>query len=270
MQHHIQRLIPRHVLETQSQITIHTIRSNNIEICEICNYLQQRTNFHILEIQRQFFTPITWTLRQFVRVNTQGMQLHDQLVVTLISRMLPFTARCNGQANTIACLRSSNPLNRRAKISHIKSFLQSSGQRRFQQINHQILPLRLDIHADLTIGQLHHDTTAVVFTATEIDTTQWQHIGTAVFREYALFCIGSGRQWRRSQSNQQGFPAHICTVGRGLLQIDDHARALATLYHLGRTQITTIEVLYLTRDFTGYSRQIQGNARRALHHEPRR
>ena len=129
LQDDIQRLIPGNVLQTQSQAPSDAVGSDDIEAGEIGNHLQQRPDFHILEIQRQFFSPVARALRQFVRVRAHGMQLDHQLIVTLVGGVLPLPACGNHQPDLVSRLCGSNALHGRAEIRHVKTLAQRRWQR---------------------------------------------------------------------------------------------------------------------------------------------
>lgn len=71
-QHQIQRLVPWNILKAQSDATLHGIAGNQVDTGIVSQHLQHRAHFHILEVQRQWFTLIRHCRRQ--RERQQGCQ----------------------------------------------------------------------------------------------------------------------------------------------------------------------------------------------------
>ena len=61
-QNRVERLIPRHILQTKGDIATDGIAGNQVQVSKISDQLQYGTNINILEIQRQFFTGIGETV----------------------------------------------------------------------------------------------------------------------------------------------------------------------------------------------------------------
>ena len=51
LQDDVQRLIPRHILQSKRQIAADSVTRNDIQISEIRNNLQDRAHFNVLEIE---------------------------------------------------------------------------------------------------------------------------------------------------------------------------------------------------------------------------
>ncbi|MNZ35865.1 hypothetical protein D3C78_532720 [compost metagenome] len=71
-QHQVQRLVPWHILQAQGDATLHGIAGDQVDASIVSQHLQHRAHFHILEVQRQWFTLIRRRRRQ--RDRQQGCQ----------------------------------------------------------------------------------------------------------------------------------------------------------------------------------------------------
>ena len=52
LQNDVERLIPRHILQTQGHRAGHRVRGHDVEVGEVGNHLQQGTHFNVLEVKR--------------------------------------------------------------------------------------------------------------------------------------------------------------------------------------------------------------------------
>ena len=145
--------------------------------------MQQRANFDILKIERQFFTCVAGALRQFVGVHFLLAHFKHKLAVALVGAVLPGTARLDDHAHLVTRLESRHRLNWRTEIGNVEFAAQAFGQRGFEKLDHQRLPLLANIDADLVIGKVHHDASSAVGPAPKINILEWQHIAIAAFSE---------------------------------------------------------------------------------------
>ncbi|MNG03722.1 hypothetical protein D3C84_868130 [compost metagenome] len=57
-QHQVQRVIPGHILQTQSHLALHRITGHQVDPGKVGQHLQHRAYLDILEIQRQRLTAV--------------------------------------------------------------------------------------------------------------------------------------------------------------------------------------------------------------------
>ena len=103
LQHQIQGLIPRHILQTQSDIAAHSVTGHKIEVGKICDQLQNRTHIDILEIQGQLFPAVgkTLSLALFNIIFSERLDAQRKLVIRLISQVIVKARRLDHYAGLI-------------------------------------------------------------------------------------------------------------------------------------------------------------------------
>ncbi len=184
LQNNVQCLVPRYILKPQSHRTCHGVRRDDVEICEVSDDLQQRTNFNILEIERQFLAVVPWTLCQLARINFHRFNFNYKLIISLVSTVNPIAFGFNHHAHTITSLERRDILNRRTKISDIQTTTHTLRQGGFHEFNHQGLPLLANVHTHLVVRQCDNDPACTFITPTEIQIFQRQGIATSIFSKH--------------------------------------------------------------------------------------
>ena len=179
----VECLIPWNVFEPQRQSPSHSVRCHDVEVGEIRDDLQQRTDFDILEIKRQLFPVITSALRQFCRIDLACANLDDKLVFTLVSAVFPIAFGFDGHANAVTSLLRRHQLHRSCEIGHVDSAAQPLRQCRLGKFDHQVLSYLFDIDPDLVIGQVDNDAPTALGSKTKIDILQRDHIAIPIFRK---------------------------------------------------------------------------------------
>ena len=180
----VERLVPWDVLQAQGHSTVDRIRGDDVEVGEIGNHLQQRAHFDVLEIERELLAAVSRALRQFRRIHLERLDLQHELLITLVSTMHPGAARLNHHAHAVAGLEGRDGLHRRAEVGHVEAPAQAFRQARFQELDHHILALHPYVHADLVIGQCHHNAAGTVYTTAKIKILDGKTVAVAVFREH--------------------------------------------------------------------------------------
>src|SRR5690606_12115290 len=110
-----QRLVPRNVLQTQRDIALYGITRYQIQISEVCNQLQNRTNVDILEVQRQLLSRIGEMLRiALLDIGfAKRLDADSQLVVGLVRQIVVSPARLDRNACAIGLTARIDKLDRR-------------------------------------------------------------------------------------------------------------------------------------------------------------
>ena len=124
----LQRLIPRNIFQAQRESARHGVRSDDIEVGEISNHLQQRTHFDVLEVQREFLPRESRSLGQLAGINFLLPHFNDKLCVTLVGVMFPIPSRLNAHPHMLAMLRSRHCLHGGTKVNNIQLAAQSFWQ----------------------------------------------------------------------------------------------------------------------------------------------
>ena len=124
-----------------------------------------------------------------------------------------------------------------------------------------------DIDTQLVAGQVDDHASRVVHAAAEIDVAQRLRVVAAAFGK----CRGRWRGRRggrhRIERNQQGTTLHLGTVGRGLVEVQDHARAITGLDHIGSAEVASVDLDRVALQPADHVRKVQRDARRRLHRE---
>ena len=121
-QNQLQSLVPRHILQTQSNTAIHRIGSHQIQTGEVCNQLQHRADINVLEIERELLAGILkciFTLTISIGLGHR-LNVDTELRVRLVRQILPGSSRNNfNQRTTIGGL-GFNHGHRRGKVRYIQ------------------------------------------------------------------------------------------------------------------------------------------------------
>ena len=224
----LKSLVPRHILQTQSQGTCHRIRGDDIEVGEVRDDLQQRAHFNILEIERQLFAAVARALRQLAGVDLFLAHFHHELIVALVCAVLPVTHRVNAHPNTIALLSGRYRLHRRTEIPHIELLAQIFRQSCTQEVHRQALALLPQIHPHLAAAKADYNPAGAIATTAKVDTANRSGIrGCRLVLEHrshdrSRSCSGC-RGTCGIKQDQQRFALALQAIGRSRLQIQYQA-----------------------------------------------
>jgi hypothetical protein len=162
-------------------------------------------------------------------------------------------------------------LHRGAEVGHVELAAQALGQTGLEELDHQVLALLADVHAHLAAGKVDHHAAGAVGATAEVNVAQWQGLDVAAFRERTHRHGGRRlRIDRRIQRHQHRIALQFGTVGGGLPQTQDHARAVRRLDDLGSEQVAMLQLDRAARQFAAHAREVERNAGRRLDHETRR
>lgn len=97
LQNKIQCLVPRYILQAQSNTALHCIAGHKIKVGKIRNQLKHGADINILKIERQLFTSIrkALSLTLFNIILAQRFYINSQLIVSLESQVIIETCRLN-------------------------------------------------------------------------------------------------------------------------------------------------------------------------------
>ena len=178
VQHDLQRLVPRHVFQTQGQGACHAVAGNDVQVGEVSKDLQQRAHVDVLEIERQAFAAVARARDQLVRVVLGRADFHHELRVGLIRAVLPVTTRLNHQAGTGTAIGSTHGLHGRTEVAHVIATAQRLRQRRANKVDHKILALLGDVDRRVGRRQVDHHTAGQIIATAEINVAHGRTLGT--------------------------------------------------------------------------------------------
>ena len=266
----VQRLVPGHILQAQGDRTRHRVGGHDVEVREVGDDLQQRTDFDVLEVQRQLLPGVARALAELVGIHALLAHLQHELVVALVRGMLPVARRRHHHAHAVTRLRGGHRLHRRAEVGHIQAAAQALGQGTLQELHHEARALLADVDTDLVVRQLDDDTPRIARAAAEVDVAQRADVQVAALGKMRRR-IGLGRhRFGTLHDHQQAVALDARLERRRLLEVDHHPRAFARLNHGGRTEIAFVDVNGAAPHGIGHARKVQGDARGRLHSEARR
>ena len=242
LQNDVQRLIPRHILQSQGYRAGHGIGGDDVEVRKVGNHLQQRTNLDVLEVERELLPAVTRPLSQFGRVDFQRLDFNHELLVALVSTVDPLASGLNHHAYAVTCLECRHRLHRRREISHIQAPAHALGQARLHELNNQGLPLLANIDTNLVIGQTHNNAPRAFLSATEIHVLERQIIAIAALGKNRRHGCRRRATRHRFKHDQQGLALQLRFIRRCLLEIENDTRALTHLHHIDGAQIALIDL----------------------------
>src|SRR5581483_7580047 len=103
------------------------------------------------------------------RILLDGLHFQDELVLRLVSRMLPQAFRLDHHARIAALVEEIHSRYGRAEVADVESALEIARHRRAQEIHDQLRALLADIDARRAVRQVHDDATLAVLAAPEVD-----------------------------------------------------------------------------------------------------
>ena len=167
LQNELERLIPGHILQSQRNTPRDRVTGNQVQIGKIGDQLQDRTNFDVLEIQRELFAAEfenVFPLRNFLF--GEGRHFHRELIVGLIGEVVVVASGCNGNADVIALLNGVNHSHGRCEVGDIKPAPEIGRKLGIADLDADLAAITFDVDGRLGIGQLdHHAATAVLATS---------------------------------------------------------------------------------------------------------
>ncbi len=171
LEHQIQRLVPRHVLQAQGDAALNGVAGDQIEVGEISDQLQHRTYVDVLEVQRQFLAGVD----QFLRIAAllifvgQGTHADGQLVIGLVRGVIKRTGRLDGDAGLVTCGAGIDELHRGREILHVQAHAQRFRQLRFGEVNADLAPLLLNVGRNAGVAQFDDDVAFTQLSTLEVD-----------------------------------------------------------------------------------------------------
>ncbi len=134
-----------------------------------------------------------------------------------------------------------------------------------QEFDDQILTLLAKVDSDLIVWQAYYQTPRTVAAAAKIDILQWLYIMAAIFREHgAGIDRGCSRCGHRIQGHQKNFALKVSPIGCSRLQIQHHTRPVASLNHIGRFQVSLVDIDKSAASCITDALEVQRNASRRL------
>lgn len=123
LQHQVQRLVPRHVLQAQGDIALHGIRGHQVQVGEVGDQLQYRTHVDVLEVQRQFLTGIgeIVLLAPLGVFGGHRLDADGQAIVGLVDQIVVEPARLDGDAGTVGLRAGVDELHRRGEVLDVQA-----------------------------------------------------------------------------------------------------------------------------------------------------
>src|SRR5207237_5741254 len=116
-QHDVESLVPRTVLQTQGHVAGYRVADDDVLATRIGEQLQNGAGIDLLEVECQALTGI----RRLVVLSGGSLvlrlDLHDVLVIGLISELLVVAARVDGQPGPGADARGIERADRRAEVA---------------------------------------------------------------------------------------------------------------------------------------------------------
>jgi hypothetical protein len=153
LQDDVQGLIPGHILQAQGDVAGHGVAGHDVEVGEVGDHLQQGAHFDVLEVQRQLLALVAGALDRLVRIHAHRPDLQHELVVGLVGTVLPGTGGMHHHPHPVTALGGRDALHRRAEVGHVQLAAQVLRQGRLQEVDHQVLALLAQVHANLCAGQ---------------------------------------------------------------------------------------------------------------------
>ncbi len=134
-----------------------------------------------------------------------------------------------------------------------------------QKFDYQILTLLTKVDSDLIVWQAYHQTPRTVAATTKIDILQRLHITAAILRKHGAGTDrGCCRCGHRVQGHQKNFALKVSPIGCSRLQIQHHTRPVASLNHIGRLQVSLVDIDKIAASRITDALEVQRNARRRL------
>ena len=205
-------------------------------------------------------------LREFARVNLEGLDVNHQLGLGLVGGVFPLALRRNHHAHAVAHLGGGNGLHGRAKVVDIQAPAQALGQAHVAQFHHQGAAHLFDIRCHFAAGQRQAHPAGALACAPKINGAQ-RRLGAALRHHAVGRGLRSARAGGGLQRHQQGAVGHLQGVRRRALEAEHHAAALVGLHHVGRLHIGLIDVYRRAPHAARNASKVQRNARRALGHK---
>ena len=153
LQNNVQRLVPGHVLQAQSDSAGHRVRCHHVKARKVGNHLQHLAHVNALKIERQLLPVVASTLCEFARVNLEGLDVNHQFRLGLVGGMFPLALGRNHHAHAVAHFGGGDGLHGRAKVVHIQAPAQALGQAHIAQFHHQVAAHLFDIRRHFAAGQ---------------------------------------------------------------------------------------------------------------------
>ena len=172
LQHKIQSLVPRHILQPQGNVALNSITRHQIQISEVSNQLQHRSNINILKVKRKLLTGVSKALKLTLLdiIRRQRLNANCQLIIRLKDQVIVEALRLDTYINFVCLGRRTHILNRRRKILHIETNLETVWERSFRkgQLNFSALLLNIGRHRG--VRQSNDDITFALLTTLKINT----------------------------------------------------------------------------------------------------
>ncbi len=246
LQDDVKSLIPRHILQTQGEVTAYGIADYHVCFGEIGNHIQCFANIDFLEIQCQLFAGITdfIALTQLVSIHNNRLQFDDEFIVGLVGGIFPCALGFDHHTHVIALRKGIHVLHRSCKIDHIQFALQIARQAGFKEIDYQRGALLPYVNSNTRIGEVDLDAPFAIFTATKIYVAQLVLLRT-------LSCLGKARSAAGGrhlcglamQGDQQVIAINLGVIGQHLIKVNHQAGTAASLNNIGAAQIPFGEIL---------------------------
>ena len=165
----IDDLVGRHILQDQCGCSGHRFADHGIQTQFFGHQTEQRTHVAILVIDTDPRSLITrfGTLHQLVRVLDDTLYLDHELVFALVSVVFPQPLRGNGHPYILTECLGFDRVNRCPEIRYIQFTAEIIGNRRFDEIDHQILALLANVNTSTGIAQIDNNARLTVLATPE-------------------------------------------------------------------------------------------------------
>ena len=270
----VERLIPRHVLQPQRQVTGDRIAGDDIEACEISQHLQYRAHLDVLEIERKFFAGETGA-HQAIRVFDDAFDFHDKAVIRLIRRVLPIARRCDDDTRVAPLRCGFHHLHGRGEIGHVVALDKVARQHGILKIHHHRAALPAHVDAHLAVRQIDHHTAFARVAAPEIDVAQ------AVRTRRRRRCLGEapccgagcrgGSGGRATlQGDQQRFAVELRFIVQRARELHHHACTVTRLDDVNAPYVAVGDIGDIATQGIARVREVEYQARRVVDGKARR
>ncbi|MCY1344151.1 hypothetical protein D9M69_301830 [compost metagenome] len=264
LEHQIQGLIPRHVLQAQGDVALHGITGHQVEVSEVGDQLQDRTHINVLEIQRELFAVVSkaLSLALFDILLVQRLDADGQLIVGLIGQVIVITSWLDHDTGLVRHTGRTDKLHRGRKVLDVQTHAKTLRQLRLGEVQADLAALLLDVRANRRIGELDHHIALTLFAALEIDIAD-AAAGSGIY--------GRRRHWRRRDDwSGSGtcriahYHEQVVAFGPGTVrsqagQVDDQPSAILGLNHRDTARIAHTQVTILGAQLVFHPGKIKRN-----------
>src|SRR6266850_568442 len=244
LQDDLERLVPRHVLQAQGNVSRHRVAGDDVEVGEVGDHIEHRPHLDVLEVERELLAGVATALPLARRIRHHRLYLHHELGVALVGVVLPLPLRLDHHAHVLALLERADRVDRRAEIDHVEAPAQVVGQRGLEKLDDDVLALLADVDAGAGVGEIDHHAALAGAAAAEVDVAD-SVLGLGLaFGEMRDLSAGRGLHDRRlGKADQQRAALEARLMRHGAAQVQHQPGAVAALHHVHAAQLALADVL---------------------------